>query len=1022
MTFLRCSLLVVGTLLLLQAASAADIVLNVESDTEWLVAGGSDSTITATVLDAGGDPVKGISVEFSVEDGMGSFNRDTRKTNAGGIASVNFRPGYRSGSAVITATVSAGGGDPEEVSASCIQRIDHATPFWLVYLDYENEVPVGSTTAITLRMWDFYRNPIDSLRTAETVHFSVGSPEGNAGFIDGSTYVEDIIVPVNESGYLSILLRSDYRTGENIVYIDFPGYVGDRYIVIYGEGCALPAEIACSISPDGTPNPWVPADGRSKFSITYTLRDTYGNPSGGRDIRITALPGEDRTITTNSNGQAMITYGPKESTGTVTLTATAVDDASVTCSEVVEFISRAATDMILSASPQTMASHEVEPAFTADIRAKVMDEKGNAVAGETVTFALAEIDGGDAADGAPNLPSGSALTDSCGYAIVPFVPGSFITDPDDPDYDPMATGTCTVVATWSGVERRLEMTWKNYPYLSVFTSVDPETVEVNGTVNVNVTVRGDGWALQPDPIDVVLVIDRSGSMGGTDISPNRITAAKAAAIDFVDQMDLEKDRIGLVSFSWGAYIDQGLTDNREDIVSAINALSPSGGTNMRRAFYDAIKILKTTGRSDAVKAVILMSDGDWNLHGSPLAVGPGYPDDDPYLSSYHPTYPETFAGYPWSGYIGTYDFSNEKYEWYYDIPEPRGTKNVETSWYRRYPYYSTITGSVCTDGQHTNQNMSVYANSGYPFERVQVYTIGFVTGLDPNVENALTILSESTGAAYTWAGNQEELEQIYQAIAGELKTDAGVNTTMDLRFDTLEVNNVTVPNTVADPVLEYLFVQNESTLIESHIDNTTPAYVVIPPTTCDNTTYWQAHRNLAFDLGTIRLNQTWTARFTLQALKDGNINIFGAGSVIAFNEGSDLLALPDTFITAVPDLNNTGLNASTLEVWNLCRDGTGPIGDLLQLTWNLNYTGNASATQRLYYSTDDRHTWTRFDTLSPVPPGNTTQGGTLDVRGLLEGYYWIRVHATAPDAPDAIAETDTSICVGLADTPKIKIE
>ena len=33
-------------------------------------------------------------------------------------------------------------------------------------------------------------------------------------------------------------------------------------------------------------------------------------------------------------------------------------------------------------------------------------------------------------------------------------------------------------------------------------------VDVNGTVNVTVKLTGDGWALQPNPIDVVLLIDQ----------------------------------------------------------------------------------------------------------------------------------------------------------------------------------------------------------------------------------------------------------------------------------------------------------------------------------------------------------------------------------------------------------------------------------------------------------------------------------------------------------------------------------
>jgi len=63
---------------------------------------------------------------------------------------------------------------------------------------------------------------------------------------------------------------------------------------------------------------------------------------------------------------------------------------------------------------------------------------------------------------------------------------------------------------------------------------------VNDTVDVKVQIIGDGWALQPKPIDVILVIDVSGSMDGKDISPTRMQAAKNAAKNFVGNMNMSR--------------------------------------------------------------------------------------------------------------------------------------------------------------------------------------------------------------------------------------------------------------------------------------------------------------------------------------------------------------------------------------------------------------------------------------------------------------------------------------------------
>ncbi|EJG07652.1 von Willebrand factor type A [Methanofollis liminatans DSM 4140] len=1007
----KIGLLLIGLLLFCTAAAASEPPrITVTAGTGWLVAGGAESAaITAVVTDGAGIPMKNINVLFSCDPAMGSIKNTGMTTDAEGKAKTFFKPGTKSGTAAITATV-------KEASASCSLEIDHATPYRIASLDYESEITAGSTTSITIRLEDRYRNPVDSRKTAETARFLVGSPTGSAGIHDGSAYTSDATIEVNATGYLTAPFQADLKSGTNIIYADFPGAVADHYILITGLANAVPASIDCAVTPDL----WVPADGASRFSLVYTLKDLHGNPAGGRSLTIAALPGEDRTVTTNSNGLATITYGPRDTTGTVTITATAVDDQNVTCSTTLSFTSTDPVEMILTAGPQSMPSLDVKPDQTAAVRAKVMDIKGNPVPGETVAFTVQEIDTtGYAATAAPSLLAAEAATDADGYATVYFRPGAFTLDKNHPDYSPTATGTCTVTAAWEGVTRSIPLTWKNYPYLSISTTVDPETLEINGSVNVTVTLKGDGWALQPDPIDVVLVIDRSGSMGGTDISPTRLAAAKTAAIDFIEQMNLENDRVGLVSFSWSAAIDQDLTGNEASIVSAINALKPDGGTNMRRAFYEAIRMLKTTGRNDAVKAVVLMSDGDWNLHGSPLAIGPGYPDNDPYLSSHHKAYPETFAGYPWSGYVGTYDFSAEKYEWYHDLPEPRGTAAVSATWYREYPYNAEFAGTICTDGRFTNQNMSVYANSGADDEKVRVYTIGFVSNLDPRVEEDLTTLSRSTGATYTWAKNTAELQTIYRRIAGELKTEAGVDTTMDLSFQDIEVNDTPEPGR---EVFAYRHIEGISTRITSWIDNETGHHVIVQPHTEDQTADWEDDQVLHFKIDTVRLHQTWTATYTLKTLMSGNINIFGPGSVISFNGGSDNLELPDTFITVVPDLNITGLDAAALEVRDLQRVGSGPVTDFLQVGWTINYTGSDTAGQHLYYADDGGRTWNHFHTMPQVSAGERTQAAALDIRALPAGYYTIRVHAQAPDAPDAIAELPAPIPVGIIETAKIRIE
>src|SRR5512136_3222208 len=68
---------------------------------------------------------------------------------------------------------------------------------------------------------------------------------------------------------------------------------------------------------------------------------------------------------------------------------------------------------------------------------------------------------------------------------------------------------------------------------------------------------------------VILAMDNSGSMRAADVEPSRIGAAQAAAKSFVTDQP-RGTRIGVVTFAGTAAIAQAPTDNREDIVAAID--------------------------------------------------------------------------------------------------------------------------------------------------------------------------------------------------------------------------------------------------------------------------------------------------------------------------------------------------------------------------------------------------------------------------------------------------------------------
>ncbi|HVJ22486.1 MAG TPA: VWA domain-containing protein, partial [Burkholderiales bacterium] len=70
---------------------------------------------------------------------------------------------------------------------------------------------------------------------------------------------------------------------------------------------------------------------------------------------------------------------------------------------------------------------------------------------------------------------------------------------------------------------------------------------------------------------VILAIDVSASMRADDVQPTRIVAAQAAAREFIAGQS-RSTRIGVVSFAGSAALVQPPTQNRTDILAAIDAL------------------------------------------------------------------------------------------------------------------------------------------------------------------------------------------------------------------------------------------------------------------------------------------------------------------------------------------------------------------------------------------------------------------------------------------------------------------
>lgn len=161
------------------------------------------------------------------------------------------------------------------------------------------------------------------------------------------------------------------------------------------------------------------------------------------------------------------------------------------------------------------------------------------------------------------------------------------------------------------------------PVLDPNKTVSSSTLDCDGVTTVTLSFRAEPQ-LATVPADIVLLMDRSGSMNGAPLA-----AAKTAAEDFIRTVagasgdPLGQDirngsRLGLVSFADAAREDMALSTDGAALEAAVAALTSAGFTNHREAFELADAML--TGSKADRQVVVMFTDGVTTVGGEAAAA------------------------------------------------------------------------------------------------------------------------------------------------------------------------------------------------------------------------------------------------------------------------------------------------------------------------------------------------------------------------------------------------------------------
>lgn len=173
----------------------------------------------------------------------------------------------------------------------------------------------------------------------------------------------------------------------------------------------------------------------------------------------------------------------------------------------------------------------------------------------------------------------------------------------------------------------------------------------DGTYNLNLDISGAvGTVTNKAKLDILLIIDRSGSMDNTDSGRiTRMEAAKNAAKSLIDTVNSKNATIdaqyAVVSFCSNGYYkrtnadgpakasktEQDWSSNISSVKASIDNIGVEGGTNYQSGISLGKTVLKNA-RTDAQKVVIFLTDGlpTYRLDsGRPTGqAGDGKHDDD----------------------------------------------------------------------------------------------------------------------------------------------------------------------------------------------------------------------------------------------------------------------------------------------------------------------------------------------------------------------------------------------------------
>ncbi|MGG8303826.1 inverse autotransporter adhesin YeeJ, partial [Escherichia coli] len=340
------------------------------------------ATMTASVTDANGNPVKGIKVNFrGTSVTLSSTSVETDDQGFAEILVTSTEVGLK--------TVSASLADkPTEVISRLLNASADVNSATITSLEIpEGQVMVAQDVAVKAHVNDQFGNPV----THQPVTFSA---EPSSQMI-----ISQNTVSTNTQGVAEVTMTPE-RNGSYMVKASLAnGASLEKQLEAIDEKLTLTAS-----------SPLIGVNSPTGATLTATLTSANGTPVEGQVINFSVTP-EGATLSggkvrTNSSGQAPVVLTSNK-VGTYTVTASFHNGVTIQTQTTVKVTGNSSTAHVASfiADPSTIAATNSD---LSTLKATVEDGSGNLIEGLTVYFALKS--------GSATLTSLTAVTDQNGIA------------------------------------------------------------------------------------------------------------------------------------------------------------------------------------------------------------------------------------------------------------------------------------------------------------------------------------------------------------------------------------------------------------------------------------------------------------------------------------------------------------------------------------------------------------------------------------------------------------------------------